>query len=57
MIGACAFPINTFTKILIPQFHPALITQLTMLLNAVGPLGTMLWLRIKGVDEPQAISD
>lgn len=52
MIGACAFPINTFTKILIPQFHPELITQLTMLFNAFGPLATMLWLLIKGVNQP-----
>ncbi len=51
IIGACAFPINTFTKILVPQFYPALITQLTMLCNAFGPLATMLWLLIKGVDE------
>jgi hypothetical protein len=49
MIGACAFPINTFTKILFPQFHPALLTQLTMLLNALGPPATILWLLIKGV--------
>jgi hypothetical protein len=54
MIGACAFPINTFTKILIPQFHPILITQLTMLLNAFGPLATMLWLLIKGVNDRAA---
>jgi hypothetical protein len=53
MIGACAFPINTFTKILIPQFHPALLTQLTMILNAFGSPATMLWLLIKGVNEPQ----
>lgn len=53
MIGACAFPVNTFTKILIPQFYPALITQLTMLLNAFGVPATMLWLLIKGVNEPQ----
>ncbi len=55
MIGACAFPINTFTKILIPQFHPALITQLTMLFNAFGPLATILWLLIKGVEGPEPI--
>lgn len=53
MIGACAFPVNTFTKILIPEFYPALITRLTMLLNAFGPLGTMLWLLIKGAKEPR----
>jgi hypothetical protein len=57
MIGACAFPINTFTKILIPQFHPALLTQLTMMLNAVGPPATILWLLIKGVNKPQSISE
>lgn len=55
IIGACAFPINTFTKILIPQFYPALMTRLTMFLNAFGPPATMLWLLIKGVDEPQPI--
>lgn len=57
MIGACAFPFNTFTKILIPQFHPALITQATMFLNAFGPPATMLWLLIKGVKEPQPTSE
>jgi len=57
IIGACAFPINTFSKILLPQFHPALITQLTMLCNAIGPLATMLWLLIKGVREPQLIAE
>lgn len=57
IIGACAFPINTLTKILIPQFHPALFTQLTMLLNAFGPLATMLWLLIKGVDEQLLIGE
>jgi hypothetical protein len=53
MIGACAFPVNTFTKILIPQFYPALITQMTMILNAFGPPLTILWLLIKGVREPR----
>jgi hypothetical protein len=57
MIGACAFPINTFTKILIPNFYPALLTQLTMLLNALGAPGTMLWLLIKGVKAQPVGSD
>ncbi len=56
MIGSCAFPINTFTKILIPQFYPAIITQITMLLNSPGIL-TILWLLIKGVKEQQQISE
>jgi len=49
MTGACAFPVNTFTKILIPHFYPALITQITMLLNALGSPVTILWLLIKGI--------
>ncbi|HSP64188.1 MAG TPA: DUF4386 domain-containing protein [Pyrinomonadaceae bacterium] len=57
IIGACAFPINTFTKILIPQFYPALMTRLTMLLNAFGPPATMLWLLIKGVNALHPISE
>ena len=57
IIGACAFPINTFTKILIPQFYPALMTRLTMFLNAFGPPATMLWLLIKGVNAPQPIRE
>jgi len=55
IVGACAFPINTFTKILILQFYPALMTRLTMLLNAFGPPATMLWLLIKGVNAPRPI--
>jgi hypothetical protein len=57
MIGACAFPINTFTKILIPQFYPVLMTQITMFLNAFGPPATILWLLIVGVKEPQPIRE
>ena len=57
MIGACAFPINTFTKILIPQFYPLLMTQITMFLNAFGPPATILWLLIRGAKEPQQISE
>jgi hypothetical protein len=54
IIGACAFPVNTFTKILIPQFYPALMTQITMFLNAFGPPLTILWLLIKGVKVPES---
>lgn len=57
MVGACAFPINTFTKILIPQFYPVLMTQATMALNAFGAPATMLWLLIKGVNEPGPIAE
>jgi hypothetical protein len=55
IIGACAFLINTFTKILIPQFYPGLMTQLTMIPNAFGPPATMLWLLFKGVEERQSM--
>jgi hypothetical protein len=57
MIGACAFPFNTFTKILIPQFYPVLMTQITMFLNAFGPPATILWLLIKGVKTEQEIGE
>ncbi|HEX8198372.1 MAG TPA: DUF4386 domain-containing protein [Pyrinomonadaceae bacterium] len=57
MIGASAFPINTFTKILFPQFYPAIITQLTMLFNSLGAPLTILWLLIKGAKEQQQISE
>lgn len=55
MIGACAFTVNTFTKILVPQFYPATLTQITMLLNALGAPLTILWLLIKGVKVPQEV--
>jgi hypothetical protein len=48
MIGACAFPVNTFMKILVPHTFPEM-TQVTMALNALGSPLTMLWLLIKGV--------
>jgi Domain of unknown function (DUF4386) len=48
MIGACAFPVNTFMKILAPHTFPEM-TQVTMALNALGSPLTMLWLLIKGV--------
>jgi len=57
MIGACAFPINTFTKILIPLFYPLLIMRVTMFLNAFGAPATILWLLIKGVKEDQQVSE
>ncbi len=56
MIGSCAFPFNFFTKLLVPTFYPAVITQLTMLLNAPGIL-SILWLLIKGVNARRAIGE
>jgi hypothetical protein len=57
VIGGCWFQINTFTKILIPQFYPAMITQLTMLFNALGGIPLIFWLLTKGVNEQQQINE
>lgn len=48
MIMSVGYAINVFTKFLIPQFYPAMFTQLAMSLGALGGLSTMLWLLIKG---------
>jgi len=48
MIMSVGFAINVFTKFLIPQFYPAIFTQLAMGLGALGGIPTMLWLLIKG---------
>jgi Domain of unknown function (DUF4386) len=50
MIMSVGFAINVFTKFLIPQFYPAIFTQLAMALGALGGLPTMLWLLIKGAE-------
>ena len=42
------FAINILTKFLIPQFYPAMFTQLAMTLGAIGGIPTILWLLIKG---------
>jgi Domain of unknown function (DUF4386) len=52
MIGACAFPVNTFSKILAPGFHAAQFTSLTMILNALGSPISIFWLMIAGAREP-----
>lgn len=57
IIGCLAFAVNTFTKLLIPQFYPAMFTQLAMFANALGGIPTILWLLIKGVKEQQQISE
>lgn len=51
MAGSFGFPINTFTRLLIPQSSPAIILQLTQLFIALGSLATIFWLLIKGVKE------
>ncbi|HEV2915323.1 MAG TPA: DUF4386 domain-containing protein [Pyrinomonadaceae bacterium] len=48
IIMSVGYAINVFTKFLIPQFHPAMFTQLAMSLGALGGIPTILWLLIKG---------
>lgn len=45
------FAVNLLDKFLVPQFHPALFTQIAMALGALGGIPTILWLVIKGVRE------
>jgi hypothetical protein len=51
MIMSVAYAIDVFTKFLIPQFHPALFTQLAISLGALGGLPTIVWLLIFGAKE------
>jgi hypothetical protein len=48
--SSCGFLINTFTKILIPQFYPVTFTQVAMLGGSLV-LPATLWFLIKGVKE------
>jgi hypothetical protein len=52
VVGSLGFPINTFTKILIPQFYSATFTQIAMVGGALGGALPMLWLLIMGAREP-----
>jgi hypothetical protein len=56
MLMGVGFAINIFTKFLIPQFYPAMFTQLAMSLGALGGIPTMLWLLIKGAKEDRHVS-
>jgi hypothetical protein len=55
MVMSVGFAVNVLQKFLIPQFHPALFTQLAMTLGGLGGIPTMLWLLIVGAkDRPVA---
>lgn len=55
IISGFGFPVNTFTKILIPQFYPTVFTQTAQFLSGVGVIPMIFWLLIKGVKErPQS---
>ncbi|MEP7356894.1 MAG: DUF4386 domain-containing protein [Anaerolineales bacterium] len=53
LIMSVGFPLNTLTKLLAPQFYPALFTQAAALLGALATVPTTLWLLIKGAGEPR----
>jgi hypothetical protein len=53
MIMGVGYAINILDKFLMPQFHPLMFTRLAMTLGALGGIPTILWLLIKGVNEPQ----
>jgi hypothetical protein len=53
ILASLGYTLNTFTKLLVPDFYPATFTQIAMLLSAVGGLPLMLWLLIKGATEPR----
>ena len=57
IVGSFGFPINTFTKILIPSVYPATFTQFAMLGGAIGGALPMLWLLIMGMTAPQPSID
>ena len=48
MITAVGFATNVFEKFLIPQFYPAIFTQLAMAGGALGTIPALFWLLIKG---------
>jgi hypothetical protein len=51
LMGA-GFAVNLLDKLLVPQFHPAVFTQLAMGLGALGGIPTMLWLLLRGLAAP-----
>lgn len=57
IVGSIGFPINTFTKLLVPEFYPAMFTQMTMLFSGLGVVPTLFWILIMGVKEQQLITE
>lgn len=50
IISTLGFPINTLTKLLIPQLYPVTFTQFAMFCGALGGIPIIFWLLIKGVN-------
>jgi hypothetical protein len=57
VITSLAFPLNTFTKLLVPQFYPATFTRIAMMCGAVGAIPLICWLLVKGVEEQSKIGE
>ncbi len=57
IVGSIGFPINTFTKLLIPEFYPAIFTQMAMLVSGLGVVPTLFWILVIGVKEQQLDSE
>ncbi len=53
MMMGIGYAINILDKFLVPQFHPLAFTRLAMSLGALGGIPTLLWLLIKGLNEPR----
>lgn len=51
LMGA-GFALNILDKFLVPQFQPAVFTQVAMGLGALGGIPTMLWLLVRGSPLP-----
>jgi hypothetical protein len=55
IIGSFGFPIYTFSRLLTPQFPPAVFIQIIGFIIALGTVPTIFWFLIKGVKEqPQS---
>lgn len=54
IIGGFGFVVNVFIKLLAPDFYPALVTQITMLLGSSGGIPIIFWLLIKGVKSQES---
>jgi hypothetical protein len=53
LIAGVFFGLNILQKFLVPQFYPALFTQLATLGGAVSGISTILWLLIRGSNASQ----
>jgi len=48
ILMSIGYPLNSFSKLLVPSFYPGEMTQLATLLGGLGGIPTMAWLLLKG---------